>query len=161
MLFRVVPGDSHSGKTNNFSYSNIFEYARVRIIIYSYFIVFIFWRIHIQRKPAKPYRIHAYLDIFKIKFSVSYFWPALSSGSCCMLRVSERCHQTVGYRWPAAFSLAQIGRGWRQRLRRQLELRSFAAATATADHTAILKTQTFTRAERVSRAASSKTGIVH
>jgi hypothetical protein len=27
MMIRLVPDDSHSGKTNNFLYSNIFEYA--------------------------------------------------------------------------------------------------------------------------------------
>jgi hypothetical protein len=78
-MFRLVPGDSRSSKTNNFLYSDIFECAWTCIIIYSHFIVFIFWCIHIQQKSLKPYRIHAYLNIFKIKFFVSYFWPALDA----------------------------------------------------------------------------------
>ena len=35
-------------------------------------------RICIQPEASRPYRIHAYLDISKIKFFVSYFWPALT-----------------------------------------------------------------------------------
>jgi hypothetical protein len=76
-MVRPVPSDSRDGKTGNLSYSNIFEYAQVHIIIYSYCIVFIFRHIHIQGKPPRPYRIHAYLNIFKINFFVPYFWPAL------------------------------------------------------------------------------------
>jgi hypothetical protein len=58
-------------------YSNIFEDGQTRIVLYPYRIVFIFSRIHIQVKVPGPYRIRMYLNIFKIYFGVSYFWPAL------------------------------------------------------------------------------------
>jgi hypothetical protein len=103
-----------SGKTNNFSYSDIFEYAWTCIIIYPYFIVFIFWCIHIQRKSLKPYRIHAYLNVFKIKFFVSYFWPALQSsmtvsdvscGRTCRVLRAIRSDRAGGleYRWDSTW----------------------------------------------------------
>jgi hypothetical protein len=86
----------------------------VCIIIYSYFIVFIFWRIHIQRKPAKPYRIHAYLDIFKINFSVSYFWPALVTR--IDTEISSNCDRKQGAAvahtlWPSCTLPGRFGDG--------------------------------------------------
>ncbi|KAJ7852636.1 hypothetical protein B0H14DRAFT_2580806 [Mycena olivaceomarginata] len=65
--------------------------------------------------------------------------PAAAAAACCVSASAVIKPLDIGGRPPPA--VAQVGRGWR--LRRQLELRSFAAAAA-ADHAAILKTQTFT-----------------
>jgi hypothetical protein len=60
-----------------YPYPNIFEYADYHIVLYPYHIIFIFTHIHIQWEGPRPYHIHMYLNIFKICFFVSYFWPAL------------------------------------------------------------------------------------
>jgi hypothetical protein len=55
----------------------------LRCFTVSYYIhiifIFISTCIHIQCEGPRPYHIHMYLNIFKIYFSVSYFWPALAT----------------------------------------------------------------------------------
>jgi hypothetical protein len=80
-MIRLALLGSPGAQTHTLLYSNIFEYGWAHIVLYPYHIVFIFGHIHIQSEALGPYRIHIYLNIFKIYFSVSYFWPALHQGA--------------------------------------------------------------------------------
>jgi hypothetical protein len=60
LMIQRALSTSPGGQTHALLYSNIFEYGWAHIVLYSYHIVFIFGRIHIQPEVPAPYRIHAY-----------------------------------------------------------------------------------------------------